>query len=293
MQIITLKNAVFSAKINLTRGANCISLRHLPTNTAILREPDYAALDNPFLYGMPVLFPANRIAGAAFPWNGRMIEIPLNEPATGCHIHGTLHETPFALESADETSLTAVYRSTPDALYAAFPFAFTMRMHYALTDAGLGQEISLTNDGDAPMPVPLAFHTTFNADGARLYDEVAEAWERDENYLPTGRVMPLDDAAKKIRAGEYIAGREPISRLYRVTGRVTTLTTDAVKITYDNDEIYRWRLTYSSGEGFICIEPMTNFVNALNADPTYMGMPKPLPPRETRSWRSRIAACAR
>ena len=288
MHIITLKSPAFAADINLTRGANCIRLCHLPTNTAILREPDYSALDNPFLYGMPVLFPANRISGAAFPWRGKQITLPLNEPATGCHIHGTLHETPFALESADETSLTALYRSTADALYAAFPFAFTMRLRYTLDDAGLTLDAEITNDGEEPMPAPLAFHTTFNADGAILQDEVAEAWERDENYLPTGRILPLDDTSRAIRAGEYAAGREPISRLYRVSGRRTTLTEGGLKIVYENDAAYRWRLTYSSGAGFICLEPMTNFVNALNADPTAMGMPKPLAPGETRTWRSRI-----
>ena len=288
MHIITLKSSAFTADINLTRGANCIRLRHLPSGTAILREPDYAALDNPFLYGMPVLFPANRISGASFPWNGRQIALPLNEPATGCHIHGTLHETPFALESADETSLTALYRSTADAPCAAFPFAFTLRLRYTLDDAGLTLAAEITNDGAETMPLPLAFHTTFNADGALLQDAVAEAWERDENYLPTGRVMPLDDAARAIRAGSYAAGCEAISRLYRVTGRRTTLTYDKLKVVYENDEAYRWRLTFSSGAGFICLEPMTNFVDALNADPTGMGMPKPLAPGETRTLRSRI-----
>ena len=184
MNIVSLAAGDYSARVNLSRGANLISLRHLPTGTAILREPDYANFDNPFLYGMPILFPANRISGAKFTFEGRTYEFPLNEPKTGCHIHGTLHEAPFALEAADASSLSAVYRATADAPYLTFPPAFTLRMRYELADV-LAQTVSLTNDSDENMPVLLAFHTTFNASGALLLDPAAGAWERDGNYLPT------------------------------------------------------------------------------------------------------------
>ena len=70
MRIIELKSNNYRAKINLSRGANCISLKNTEYNGDILREPDYDNLDNPYLYGMPILFPPNRISGGKFEFEG-------------------------------------------------------------------------------------------------------------------------------------------------------------------------------------------------------------------------------
>ena len=67
MNIYEITSGEYSAKINLSRGANCISLRNMRYHALILREPDYSSeLDNPYLYGMPILFPVNRIDGGCF-----------------------------------------------------------------------------------------------------------------------------------------------------------------------------------------------------------------------------------
>ena len=59
-------------------GANCISLTHETHRAVILREPDYEKkLDNPYLYGMPLLFPANRISGGRFYFKGREYCFPV------------------------------------------------------------------------------------------------------------------------------------------------------------------------------------------------------------------------
>ena len=70
----------YTAEINLSRGANCISLRNRKYGAVILREPDYSKeLDNPYLYGMPILYPVNRISGGKFEFEGREYVFPINE----------------------------------------------------------------------------------------------------------------------------------------------------------------------------------------------------------------------
>lgn len=55
--IVKILFGEYSAKINITRDANCISLKNSKYNASVLREPDYSKpLDNPYLYGMPILF---------------------------------------------------------------------------------------------------------------------------------------------------------------------------------------------------------------------------------------------
>ena len=66
-----IKSNNYIAQINVSRGANCISLRHEGYGAKILREPEYTRLDNPYLYGMPILYPNNRISGGRFSFENR------------------------------------------------------------------------------------------------------------------------------------------------------------------------------------------------------------------------------
>ena len=76
-EIIELCGGGYTARISLSRGANCISLRHSATGARILREPpDPMRLDNPYLYGMPLLFPVNRISGGRFVLRGGSMSFP-------------------------------------------------------------------------------------------------------------------------------------------------------------------------------------------------------------------------
>ena len=104
MELQRIQYGDWSAVILLGRGATCISLRNEKYGARPLREPeDYTGQwDNPYLYGMPILFPVNRISGGHFAFEGREYRFPINEPATGCHLHGTLHETAFELVELSE-----------------------------------------------------------------------------------------------------------------------------------------------------------------------------------------------
>lgn len=69
---IKLESGDWSAVIDLTHGANCISLRNKKYNAKLLREPPTShELDNPYLYGMPILFSVNRIENGSFEFEGR------------------------------------------------------------------------------------------------------------------------------------------------------------------------------------------------------------------------------
>lgn len=60
------------AEIDVLSGANCISLKNERYRASILREPpEGGELDNPYLYGMPILFPVNRIEGGKFEFEGK------------------------------------------------------------------------------------------------------------------------------------------------------------------------------------------------------------------------------
>ncbi len=132
--IITIKSENWTAKINLSRGANCISLKNSKFSADILREPDYSKeLDNPYIYGMPILFPVNRISGGEFEFEGRKYKFPVNELETNCHLHGELHNMPFEAEELGGDFVKCIFKAP----YLDFPRRFILSVTYRLTESGL------------------------------------------------------------------------------------------------------------------------------------------------------------
>ena len=274
MELLTLKGGGYTAIINPSRGANCVSLRHGGYGAKILREPDYGKgeLDNPYLYGMPVLFPVNRISGGEFEFEGRIYRFPVNEPATGCHLHGELHKTPFEILEECESRAVFAYRS---AHYLSFPHDFEIRMEYLLSDNGLTHTVEVTNHSDQNMPCMLGFHTTFNSAFAgsknvKVQVELEREYERNmKNYLPTGRFPEPDEVTLGLASGDFCPFGRAVSRHYRAKKGGIMTVTDAdhgLRLVYENDEKYAFRLIYNgTGDEYVCLEPQNCAANAPNA----------------------------
>lgn len=285
MNIVKIESGDYIAEINLSRGANCICFKNTKYHVSALREPDYSKeLDNPYLYGMPILFPANRIQNGTFVFEGRKYVFPINEPNTNCHLHGFLHDAPFELLEQGEYFVRCQYAS--DALYSFFPHKFRIEILYSVSENGLLQEVCIYNLSEANMPSFLGFHTTFNipftqgasAENIRVYAQIGDEVERDmSNYLPTGNILPGDDISAALLSGTFDPVKNKISKHYKSDkpGAVELLDMEKrLKIVYSIDEKYGWRLFYNGGsQDFICLEPQTCMANCQNSklDRTYTG----------------------
>lgn len=273
--IVVIQAGPYSAKINLSRGANCISLRHAEYCAELLREPDYTSeLDNPFLYGMPILFPVNRISNAAFTFEDRNYRFPVNEESTGCHLHGTLHSLPFEPLTQSENFLHCVF-SQP---YLSFPHQFQIELLYQLSHGGLEQTTRITNLSHHNMPVLLGFHTTFpvcfhkqaRKENIQILAEVGDEVERNmATYLPTGKLSAPDAITHAFQTGTFSPAENRISRHYRSAGSgkmVLWDTRNGLRLIYENDTDFSWRLLYNGlSHDYICMEPMTCMVNSPNS----------------------------
>ncbi len=277
MNIARIKSDNFAAEVNLSRGGNCISLKNKKYCVNILREPDYSKeLDNPFLYGMPILFPVNRISDGTFEFEGRKYTFPINEPETGCHLHGLLHKAEFELTDIGESFIKCKYKS--DKLYEFFPHEFSIEITYSLSEKGMTQETRICNLSNSNMPVLLGFHTTFNIafvtgtfnKNVCVFAEVGDVIERNKNYLPTGRILPSDNITHQFNNGEFRVFGNKISRHYKADkdGRIELTDRESgLKIIYENDKKFGWRLFYDGdAKEFICLEPQTCMVNCQNSE---------------------------
>jgi len=268
----------WSAVINLSRGANCMSLRNKRYGAKILREPqaDWVP-DNPFTYGMPLLFPVNRIEGGEFEFEGRRYVFHINEPKTNCHLHGELHKTPFQLKSLSESRIVCSFSATEERPYLSFPHAFDVELEYELKGEGLFQRVTVTNHSRENMPLFLGFHTTFNSrflkdsrpEDIRVFADITEEYERnmEVNYLPTGKILPFDAVSRALADGEYNPFSGTASRHYRGCGLMTiTDVRRRVRMVYENDAAYKFRLIFNGGkEGYICLEPQTCLADCANS----------------------------
>ena len=274
MNMQELKGGKYRAYINLSRGGNCIRLYNEKYDAEILRVPDYGNMDNPFLYGMPILFPVNRISNGEFVFEGRKYTFPINEPKTNCHLHGLLHTAEFKAEERGEDYIKCVYES--DELYSFFPHKFKVEIMYSLSENGLLQETCVHNLSNENMPVFLGFHTTFNvpfiknskAEDIRVFAEVGDVIERNmSTYLPTGRII-ADDVSALMNVGEFKIYGNKISKHYKAEKNGTIEIWDISNnfcVCYENDRKFGWRLFYNGdADKFICLEPQTCMVNCQN-----------------------------
>ena len=268
---IKIANGDWHATIDLLHGANCISLRNEKYGANLLREPpDISAMtENPFLYGMPMLFPVNRIENGRFTFERRQYIFPVNEPSTNCHLHGVLHKTAFEVLEATDIKIKCRYTATSAQPYLSFPHEFEIAVEYELKDDGFYHTVTVTNSSEQNMPIFLGFHTTFNTlflkdsrpENIRVLAEISEEYARnmDSNCLPSGEKPEFDAVSFALSVGAYNPFLQKDSRHYRGTGRMAIEDIGArLRVIYDNDEKYAFRLIYNGGsDGYICLEPQT------------------------------------
>ena len=218
--------AEFSADI----GATCFRLFYKPLNAEILRTPNGESQRNTnvYLFGNPILFPPNRIRGGRVVFRGKEYVLPVNEPQTGCFIHGNLLNLPFAKKQISQSEIEFTY-SAKKGEYLGFPHDFTVRRHYKLGENGLEEYTTVINDGVCEMPVMLAYHTTFNLDfygdmqNVKLQVPVTQEYLRDKNFLPTGETAYGRPRDLALANGEFVPAKQPFSAFYKANDKTVAL----------------------------------------------------------------------
>lgn len=259
---------MLQARVSPDRGSNVTELRDKRTGLSLLRQPRTAddLRQHPFLFGIPVLFPPNRIADGRFTFQYRTYEFDVNEPDKQNHIHGFVHDKPWTITTQSSTKVTTRFDAAdhPDVL-RQFPHRFVLELTTSVEGDKLVQTLRTTNLSDTEMPFGLGYHTTFVcSDRADVSAPVTQRWELNERNLPTGALeqtstdipiyTPLDDA--------YLVDRAQRNELViRDHGR-------GIELRYWCDEHFTQWLIYTKDgrSGFVCPEPYTWITNAPNLD---------------------------
>ena len=268
----------YSARILPRFGANCVSLRH-ESGAVLLREPKdpqtLAAAPN--VYGLPLLFPPNRIRDGHFSFGGRSYDFPINEPARHHHIHGLLSTTPFSCEGG----AAFTFRADAEHPYLSFPHAFTVTRAFALDEGGLVQTLTVRNDSALPMPLGTGFHAAWSVPlfpgqsplDCRLHIPVRRHWLHDpQTIIPTGETVTDSPLLRALRGGTLIPEQEALSCLLELDEGPVRLTTPRGDLVCTREAGYPFLMLWNGGggQGFVCPEPQSWLVDAPNL---------PLPPQ--------------
>lgn len=282
VEIVILKNDRLEARLAPACGSNVYSLIDGLTGYAILGEPSTisAMKERPFSYGIPVLFPPNRIEGGSFEWNGKTYALDMTFPHMNQHIHGIVGREAWELVLVEDEDIPrAVTRlrswEHPN-VFRQWQHNFELRMTVELDGTVLRQRVEIDNMGEDAMPWGLGYHTRFrmpispdgSAEECVLTASVDGQWELGPTNLPTGKLLPLSEG-RNLPAG--LPGNVPLDDLFRATAPNTATYTDphaGIMIVYRaSPEFIHWivfnhNLPHVDYTDHVCFEPYTWMSNA-------------------------------
>lgn len=250
-------------------GANCVSLIHQASGCQLLRVPQTQRelREGCNVYGLPLLFPPNRVRDGRFVFEGRVYSLPINEPERGNHLHGFLSQTAF-VETANGVFL---YEAAEAGGYPAFPHAFSVLRAYALSDGGLVLTVAVTNRSAYRMPVGIGVHAALRADSSedcRLRMEPLCRWAVEPaRMLPTGERITEEPLLTALRSGSFRPAAQPVSALLECRPGAEIVLRDSQGAWHcAPDPALRFVTLWNGGGagGFVCPEPQSWVTDAPN-----------------------------
>lgn len=136
MNVKVIESEGWRAEVAPTLGGNIVSLSYKGRDIYVPLKSKKQLEIKPYLQGAPILLPANRTAGAKFGFNGKEYTLPLNEPATGAHLHGLVHRQPFTVKYCGESGIKLIYENNGD----VYPFPFLLTVNYLIKNGVFRQE---------------------------------------------------------------------------------------------------------------------------------------------------------
>lgn len=320
LSVVEFSKGGYSAAVVPGMGANLIRLADTRLGVEILRSPAADERDEflrrPHVFGLPILFPPNRIEDGVYTFGGRTYRFPITQAKEHHYHHGILKSQPFqvskAWENEHEVLVECRYYSNAgsDAIFRDFPHEFKCKITFRLTAEGLEQEVMFANKGREAMPVGVGFHTPLRipfagGDAADYAMRVAvgEQVELDGRNIPTGRTLPLSERYAGLRDdGLQVTECEPIEAAFTLRaievdgkpfcGALVENRRTGVRTFYETDDrtVY-WTIWNNGGRvPYCCPEPQSWWTNAPNAsDPAAQGF-RAIAPGDKWTMRFRLYA---
>ena len=144
LEAVKMEAGEYEAIMVPSVGASMVQLYTNAKDADVLRHPAQDDIETfktrPQVYGLPLLFPPNRIEDGTYSYEGKVYKFPITIPAQNNYHHGILKSQPFIIT---RTAITDEYvevvarffsNRINDVISKDFPHEFDCRMNYILSD---------------------------------------------------------------------------------------------------------------------------------------------------------------
>ncbi len=225
-------------------------------------------------YGNPILFPTpNRIKNGTYEWQGKTYE--MNKRGERVLLHGLVKDEPFTvtkLEAGEDCAVceAEIAIEKGNALYEGYPFCCKLTVRYTLTEKGLHMDVAISNEDEKELPFGFAVHPYFSkrGDANKVFLTVPckRIYEADENLIPSGRILPVNEA-QTIWDGYHSVESLYLDNVFRgmSADKEAKIQYEDIIVHISGSDCFRNAVVYTPHDrpGF-CIEPQTNATNCLN-----------------------------
>lgn len=292
---VKLEAGGYTALIAYEIGSNVIRLHNDKDGIEFFRfnpeNPADVIRQSAEVWGLPTLYLPNRFADGVLKTSDAVYQLPVNEKAPyNNHIHGFIHKRIHEVveTGADENSAwvkTRYVYDEKDEFFVSLPVKFTAEYTFILSDKGMEQKISFTNNDTKVLPMSLASHTAINApfvDGGkeediRLQVPVGKKCELNSRCLPTEKYLELTDWDLEYKNGTKCPVLQVVDNdMYfaedleidgeKFHGVIAKDIASGKKLCYEVSKEYGFWIIWND-RGFnhyFCPEPMTAMIDAPN-----------------------------
>jgi aldose 1-epimerase len=203
---------------------------------------------------------SNRVRDGRFSVAGRAVRLPV-DPGNPHFLHGHGWRASWTVEDVSADRLTLSYSHEAD----AWPWSYRSEQRFALTEAALSVELTLTNRSDLPMPCGLGLHPYFPRDaGTRLTAQVTGIWHTDADVLPTRLSRPAPEADPSRGLAVDASALDNVFTGWDGAAEIVWPERQA-RLRMEADAPLRALVVYSPpGRDFFCAEPVSNVTDAFN-----------------------------
>jgi aldose 1-epimerase len=278
-------------------GANLVELKDINRNVSVLNSPNnlhgFERLRKfPLIFGVPVLFPPNRIEDGKFKVEDKVYEFKINEKSRNNYMHGFISKEKWIITkkeviSESEVQIEAVFNFTKEHnFYTYFPHESEYKLVYNLSNRGLKQTMTITNFGNEKMPIGVGYHTAFRVPFCengyikdyRVLASIDKRWEQNERLLPTSKLLELTEEEQKyhnkgIRPNKYeLEAHYKLKSMdlkgKKINGAIIQDERNGIRVVYDMGESYKHFVIWNGliDNNVLCIEPQSCIINAPNVD---------------------------
>jgi aldose 1-epimerase len=227
----------------------------------LLRRAPEGSTDPLAMASFPLVPYPNRIADGRFAFDGRDYQLPLNFGDHPHSLHGFGWQSGWTASETGETAVCLVHDHGGD---AGWPWPYRAEQRVAVTASQLSNSLSVTNVGDAPMPIGLGFHPYFQMDaGTTVQFSARSLWLSTPDMLPEREVAA--DALGNWSQPAAIRGDSLIDNVYGGwDGMATVRRGDGLRLTLTATGADWLHVYRPPGEAFFCLEPVSHMPDAIH-----------------------------